>query len=150
MNYAAVNAHATCTPETHTLHHILQAVITDGIQRGRDDDLKARAESAARAFRAGLAAFTVPAEPLTGGSINTTLDVTRHYGGAAGYSFGQVGDASSAMAGQLTGIQAHMADAADISARACSALSAFAALQRLADAAGKLPPSPPDAANTVK
>ena len=146
MNHTSAAAHAICTPEIHTLHHILQAVIANGMQCGcSESDIKKFAESAARAFRAGLAAFTAPAEPLVGGSTNATLDVTRHYGGAAGYSFGQVGDASPAGADPLACIQAHMAAAAEISARSCSTLAAFAALQRLADAAGKLPPSAPDA-----
>lgn len=163
------------TPEADTLHRILQAIIIDGFQRMRPEaDIKTNAEAAARAFRAGLAAFTAPPEARVSGSVNVnaSIPVTVNYGGtkdaatahqqccnsmataagcanrdpaqhgsAAGYSFGQVGDVSGAMADPLAGIQAHIAAAADISAKSCSALAAFAALHRLADAAGKLPPS---------
>ena len=130
-------------PETNTLHLILQAIIIDGFQRMRPAaDVKTNAEAAAQAFRAGLAAFTAPREALVGGSTKATLDVSRHYGGAAGYSFGQVGDASGATAGPLAGVQSPMAASAEISARSCSALAAIAALHRLAAAAAQIPIKP--------
>lgn len=144
-----MNHSATSTSEA-TLHQILQAIIIDGLQRARPEaDIKANAEAAARVLRAGLAAFTAAPEAVTGGA-NAKLDVTRHCGGAAGYSFGQVGAASPAMADPLAGLHAHLAAAAKVSARSCSALAAFAALNRLADAAGKLPPSAPDAVGAAK
>ena len=69
-------------PETNTLHQILQAIIIDGLQRSRTaDDLKARAEDAARALRAGLAAFTAPAEAVAGGRTNASIPATLNYGG---------------------------------------------------------------------
>lgn len=87
------------TPESRTLHHILFAVIIDGIQRSRTDaDLAAQAEAAARALRAGLAAFIAPNEAAGGDCANATLDVTRHYGGAA--------DGSLAKSGGATGFRA--------------------------------------------
>lgn len=108
-----MNHTTTCTPEVHTLHLILQAVIIDGIQRGRDDDdLKARAESAVRAFRAGLVAFTAPLEQITGSGCNAALGAMRQVGGATGYSFGQVDDAAPAVQDPLVGIQTHMATCA--------------------------------------
>lgn len=69
-----------------TLHVILQAIIIDGFQRVRPEaDIKSNAEAAARALRAGLAAFTAPAEPFAGGSVGATsvsIPVTVNYGGA--------------------------------------------------------------------
>lgn len=69
-------------PETNALHLILQSIIIDGFQRMRlEADIKTNAEAAARAFRAGLAAFTAPAEALTSGSVNATIAATVNYGG---------------------------------------------------------------------
>ncbi len=77
-----MNCTTTDTHATYTLHQILEAIIIDGFQRMRPEtDIKANAESAARAFRAGLVAFTAPPEQITGSGSNAAIPATVNYGG---------------------------------------------------------------------
>lgn len=118
-------------PETNTLHQILQAIIIDGLQRSRTaNDLKARAEDAARAFRAGLAAFTTPAEPFAGDSADSTsvsIPATVNYGGTRDATVQQ-----SAGGRFPASLDAHIDQAAQLHAKSIARL---ATLKRMADAA---------------
>lgn len=144
-------------PETNALHLILQAIIIDGAQRMRPEaDIKTNAEAAAKAFRAGLAAFTAPPEAVAGGRTNASIPVTVNYGGAkdalrdhaqrcnrmatlAGCAdrdpaqHRRAGDTAPVVEDPFAGIQAHMAAAAKMNA------SDMHRLSQLANAAANLP-----------
>ena len=117
------------TSEASTLHHILQAIIIDGFQRMRPEvDIKSNAEAAAKAFRAGLAAFTAPPEALVGGSVNASIPSTVKYG-----STEEAAVQHSATGGRFPASTAtHIERAAQ---QNVESMTRLAALKRMADAA---------------